>query len=126
MPYDPARHGPRRIVGPGFHGKVQALVKQVPAGRVTTYGDLAEALGSRSVARQVGFAMAAIADPDVPWWRVVAAGGRLAAHSIRAQARALRAEGVTVRGQRVQQFASRRFTFGIPGSVARLPYPPGP
>ena len=112
MPYDPARHGPRRIVGPGFHGKVQALVKQVPAGRVTTYGDVAEALGSRNVARQVGFAMAAIDDDGVPWWRVVAAGGRLAARSVRAQVRALRAEGVVVKARRVQEFASRRFTFG--------------
>ena len=92
MPYDPERHGPHRIVGPGFHGKVHALVKKVPAGRVTTYGDVAEALGSRSVARQVGFAMAAVGDDDVPWWRVVAAGGRLAARSVRVQTKALRAE----------------------------------
>ena len=111
MPYDPARHGPRRIVGPGFHGKVHALVKKVPKGRVTTYGDVAEALGSRSVARQVGYAMAAIDDPDVPWWRVVAAGGRLAPTTARAQARALRAEGVAVRDQRVREFATRRFAF---------------
>jgi len=112
MPYDPARHGPRRIVGPGFHGKVHALVKQVPVGCVTTYGDVAEALGSRSVARQVGFAMAAIDDASVPWWRVVAAGGRLAARSVRAQVRALRKEGVVVKDKRVQEFASHRFTFG--------------
>ena len=65
MPYDPSRHGPRRIVGKGFHGKVRGLVKQVPVGRVTTYGDVAEALGSRTVARQVGFAMAAIDDDGV-------------------------------------------------------------
>jgi alkylated DNA nucleotide flippase Atl1 len=112
MPYDPARHGPRRIVGPGFHGKVHALVKKVPAGLVTTYGDVAAALGSRSVARQVGYAMAAIDDPSVPWWRVVAAGGRLAARSVRAQQRALRAEGVVVKDNRVQEFASRHFAFG--------------
>ena len=112
MPYDPARHGPRRIVGPGFHGEVHALVKGVPKGRVTTYGDLAEALGSRSVARQVGFALAALdAGTDVPWWRVVAAGGRLAPHAARAQARALRAEGVAVRDQRVQEFAKHHFAF---------------
>ncbi|HEX6812830.1 MAG TPA: MGMT family protein [Planctomycetota bacterium] len=113
MPYDPSRHGPRRIVGPGFHKKVHAFVRQVPAGRVTTYGDLAEALGSRGVARQVGFAMAALGGgSDVPWWRVVAAGGRLAVQAARAQARALRAEGVAVKSERVQQFEARRFVFG--------------
>lgn len=111
MPYDPARHGPHRIVGPGFHDKVHALVMKVPAGRVTTYGDVAEALGSRSVARQVGFAMAAIGDDEVPWWRVVAAGGRLAARSVRVQVKNLRAEGVAVKDRRVQQFESRLFTF---------------
>lgn len=111
MPYDPERHGPHRIVGPGFHGKVHALVKKVPAGRVTTYGDVAEALGSRTVARQVGFAMAAVSDDEVPWWRVVAAGGRLAAHAVRAQTKALRSEGVAVKDDRVQEFSSRRFTF---------------
>jgi alkylated DNA nucleotide flippase Atl1 len=114
MPYDPARHGPRRIVGPGFHEKVHALVRQVPAGRVTTYGDVAEALGSRSVARQVGFAMAALGAADVPWWRVVAAGGHLATRGVRAQQRALAAEGVAVKDRRVQEFASRRFTFVSP------------
>jgi alkylated DNA nucleotide flippase Atl1 len=50
--------------------------------------------------------------PVVPWWRVVAAGGCLAARSVRAQVRALRKEGVVVKDKRVQEFASRRFTFG--------------
>ncbi|MFY9343997.1 MAG: MGMT family protein, partial [Planctomycetota bacterium] len=90
MPYDPLRHGRRRIVGPGFHERVHALARTVPPGAVVTYGDLAETLGSRNVARHVGFAMAALPDgSDVPWWRVVAAGGRLAtasAATARAQA----------------------------------------
>ena len=55
MPYDPERHGPRRIVGEGFHEQVYAVVAAIPRGRVATYGDVAGALGSRSVARQVGF-----------------------------------------------------------------------
>ncbi len=115
MPYDPARHGPRRVVGPGFHAQVHALVRQVPVGRVTTYGDVAEALGSRGVARQVGYAMASIAaDADVPWWRVVAAGGQLAragTAAARVQAKALRAEGLAVKSDRVQEFAAHRFWF---------------
>lgn len=100
MPYQPDRHGPHRIVGPGFHAAVFALLRQVPAGRVTTYGDLAAALGSVRVARQVGYAMAAAPD-GVPWWRVVSAGGKLSRPSsaaARRQAKALRGEGVVVRG----------------------------
>lgn len=117
MPYDPARHGPHRIVGPGFHARVHDLVRRVPAGAVTTYGDLAAALGSRGVARQVGYALAAVASDDVPWWRVVGAGGRLSragTAAARRQAAALRREGVTVRGDRVTDFAARRATLGSP------------
>lgn len=112
MPYDPLQHGPRRVVGPGFHERVHALVRTVPPGFVVTYGDLAAALGSRNVARQVGFAMAALpAGSDVPWWRVVAAGGRLATASVatqRRQARQLAAEGIAVRQGRVVAFAAHR------------------
>lgn len=116
-PYDPARHGPRRVVGPGFHEQVFALVRQVPAGAVTTYGDVGEALGSKNVARHVGYAMAATpVDSDVPWWRVVAAGGRLSQQPDAAarQARLLRADGVDVQNDRVRGFAQRRHVFARP------------
>jgi len=113
-PYDPARHGPQRIVGPGFHEQVFALVRQVPAGAVTTYGDVGAALGSKNVARHVGYAMAAVPeDSDVPWWRVVAAGGRLSQQPEAAerQAQLLAEDGVEVRGARVRGFAQRRHVF---------------
>ena len=54
--------------------KVLSLVEQVPAGRVTTYGALAAAVGAGGP-RQVGAVMAAYGGP-VPWWRVVRADGR--------------------------------------------------
>jgi len=113
-PYDPQRHGPRRIVGPGFHQRVHALVRDVPPGSVTTYGDVAAALGSKGVARHVGYALAALdEDTDVPWWRVVAAQGRLsqAPGAAERQATRLAADGVDVVGGRVQQFALRRHVF---------------
>jgi len=115
-PYEPARHGPRRIVGPGFHGKVHDLLRTVPAGSVTTYGDLAGALGARSVARHVGYALAALAPgSDVPWFRVVDGRGfvtRPGSASAKRQARLLRRERVEVgRDGRVADFAARRFVF---------------
>ena len=116
-PYDPARHGPKRIVGPGFHDQVFALVRQVPAGAVTTYGDVGAALGSKNVARHVGYAMAAVpAGSDVPWWRVVAAGGRLArrADDGEEQAARLAEDGVASRGARVSDFHARRHAFAAP------------
>jgi len=116
-PYDAEEHGPKRIVGPGFHQQVHQLVRTVPAGSVTTYGDIGAALGSSTVARQVGYAMAALQEGhDVPWWRVVAAGGRLSQlpAAARQQAAHLGEEGVEVRDLRVQQFPLRRHQFGTP------------
>jgi methylated-DNA-protein-cysteine methyltransferase-like protein len=91
-----------RIVGPGFHGRVYDIVLRIPPGRVSTYGDIAEALGSRRVARKVGHALAAIpADrDDVPWHRVVNAKGRVSrrAHGSLSdeQVLLLKAEGIEV------------------------------
>lgn len=60
-----------------IYGPVYALVRAVPAGKVVTYGQVAGLLTAVSVtARQVGTAMR-YAPPDVPWQRVVGAGGKL-------------------------------------------------
>ncbi len=55
--------------------RVLSLVEQVPWGRVTTYGLIAEAIGQGGP-RQVGAVMASYGGP-VPWWRVVRADGSL-------------------------------------------------
>jgi methylated-DNA-protein-cysteine methyltransferase-like protein len=55
--------------------QVYALVRQVPMGRVVSYGQVAEQLPGIT-ARQVGRWMA-FAPEDVPWWRVVEADGTL-------------------------------------------------
>lgn len=54
---------------------VLSLVEQIPAGRVTSYGLIADAVG-RGGARGVGRVMALYGAP-VPWWRVVRADGSL-------------------------------------------------
>lgn len=115
MPYSPERHGPRRVAGPGLHARVHELVRRVPAGAVTSYGAIAQALGSAAVARHVGYALAALpADSDVPWWRVIAANGRLARAGTAAaseQARRLRREGLAVRRDHVLDFEHRAHVF---------------
>ncbi len=58
----------------GFVDAVLAVVADIPPGRVATYGDIAALLGSRG-ARAVGQVMARYGS-DVPWWRVIRAGGR--------------------------------------------------
>lgn len=55
------------------------VVRAVPKGRVTTYGAVAAAIGARSGARMVGYAMnsSAVAKPKVPAHRVVNRNGML-------------------------------------------------
>jgi alkylated DNA nucleotide flippase Atl1 len=56
-----------------FADDVLDVVDQIPEAMVMTYGDIAELLG-RGGARGVGTVMARYGS-DVPWWRVVRAGG---------------------------------------------------
>jgi alkylated DNA nucleotide flippase Atl1 len=53
--------------------EVLEVVEQIPPGAVLTYGDVAELVGGRG-ARFVGNVMSRYGS-DVPWWRVVRAGG---------------------------------------------------
>jgi alkylated DNA nucleotide flippase Atl1 len=53
--------------------RVLQVVESIPPGRVMTYGDVAWVFGRRG-ARAVGMVMARYGS-DVPWWRVVRAGG---------------------------------------------------
>jgi methylated-DNA-protein-cysteine methyltransferase-like protein len=79
--------------------EVRALVASIPAGRVATYGDIAEAAGLSS-ARIVGWIMRTDSS-DLPWHRVLGASGRPAPHLATRQLELLRAEGVLARDGRV-------------------------
>lgn len=72
--------------------EVRALVAAIPSGRVSTYGDIAEAAGLSS-ARIVGWIMRTDSS-DLPWHRVITASGKPAAHLATRQLELLRAEGV--------------------------------
>ncbi len=58
-----------------------AVVRAIPSGRVMTYGDVAARAGRRGQARRVGYALAALRDSTVPWWRVVNARGEISARA---------------------------------------------
>ena len=56
----------------GFFEKVYAVVRQIPAGKVTSYGAIAKCIGSPQSARMVGWAMnASHGKEDIPAHRVV-------------------------------------------------------
>lgn len=54
-----------------------AVVRKIPRGRVLTYGDVASLAGRPTSARRVGYALFAVRDAKVPWWRVVNARGEI-------------------------------------------------
>jgi methylated-DNA-protein-cysteine methyltransferase-like protein len=72
--------------------RVRALVSLIPAGRVSTYGDIATVAGLSSP-RIVGWIMRTDSS-DLPWHRVITASGRPAKHLVTRQLELLRAEGV--------------------------------
>ncbi len=71
-----------------------ARIRRVPAGFVTTYGDLCP-----EAPRFAGAVLSRSHDPTVPWQRIVRADGSLAKGD--RQRRLLRREGVPFRGARV-------------------------
>jgi len=86
------------------------IVAMIPRGRVSTYGNVARAAGLARGARQAGYALR-MTPPGMklPWHRVLGAGGRIvfpvSSPQHREQARRLRAEGVAVKGGRVDPSA---------------------
>jgi methylated-DNA-protein-cysteine methyltransferase-like protein len=84
---------------PNFYASVYRLVALIPAGQVTTYGQIARWLGHSSAARAVGYALHALpAGSDIPWQRVINAAGRVSSrcdrHYEAIQRALLEAEGV--------------------------------
>jgi methylated-DNA-protein-cysteine methyltransferase-like protein len=81
------------LEGTSVYELVYAVVRQVPRGKVTTYGQVSKIVGTVS-ARQVGYALHAVKPGmDVPWQRVVNSQGKISLQGSD-QRRLLEAEGV--------------------------------
>jgi methylated-DNA-protein-cysteine methyltransferase-like protein len=90
----------------GFRPCVVEVIARLRPGEVVSYGDVAAEAGYPGAARGVG-AILAHATEDLPWWRVVTATGRLVPGNEAEHRRLLRAEGVTVRGDRAGGMGGR-------------------
>jgi len=81
-----------------FEAAVATVLLTTEPGDVLSYGDVAAEAGYPGAARAVGGVLRRV--DDLPWWRVVAANGRLIPHDPDRHAELLAAEGVrTVKGR---------------------------
>lgn len=90
---------------------VYKLLRSVPKGKVTTYGDLAKALGHPQAARAVGKIMNANPDPIVvPCHRVVSSDGGIGgyAYGVKKKKEILAREGLAFTGDRIADFKEKR------------------
>lgn len=63
-----------------YYEKIYAVVRQIPPGKVATYGQIAELVGGVT-ARMVGYAMAGLREGSgVPWQRVINSQGKISPH----------------------------------------------
>ena len=83
-----------------------AVVRRIPVGRVTTYGTVARLAGKPRAARAVGNIMSEARAPQLPYHRVIAAGGQLGGYggNVSLKRALLAAEGLVVTSTRVRHF----------------------
>jgi methylated-DNA-protein-cysteine methyltransferase-like protein len=91
---------------PSFYVRVYEIVEQIPEGKVTTYGAIAEVLGMKGSSRMIGQALSALPEgSDVPAQRVINRIGALsAAHHFGGYDKLrgmLKREGITFKGELV-------------------------
>ena len=92
--------------------KIRQVVARIPKGKVVTYGDVANFLGSRD-ARKVGWALYGNRNPNIPCHRVVKKGGYLAERfslgGWEEQRERLLQEGITFLGPRQVDIKKHRW-----------------
>lgn len=96
-----------------FNERCYQLLKQIPTGRVVTYGDIAHALNCKAY-QAVGNAMGENPNPIVvPCHRVVKSNGDIGqfALGVDKKIELLESEGLTITQGRIANFASVRFKF---------------
>ena len=90
-----AESSPLRVKVTEFEDSVIEVISQLEPGDVVTYGDVPAEAGHPGAAR-AGGTLLRTAGADIPWWRVVGAGGYLRSPDWARQARLLADDGVLV------------------------------
>jgi methylated-DNA-protein-cysteine methyltransferase-like protein len=98
-----------------FYLKVYEVVKQIPYGKVCTYGDIAAYLGAKSSSRMVGYAMNCCHtyDYNIPAHRVVNRFGMLSGkfhfETPTLMQQLLESEGLEIKDNIIQDFEAKRW-----------------
>lgn len=91
-----------------FFDKVYEVARQIPYGRITSYGAIAKYLGAARSSRMVGYAMTASHGKDVPAHRVVNRNGLLTGkhhfEGTNLMQQLLENEGIKVKDNQIQDF----------------------
>ena len=92
-----------------FFEQVYDIVKEIPFGRVTSYGAIAQALGTKKSSRMVGWAMNACHNrPEIPAHRVVNRNGLLTGKmhfsTPTEMEERLLSEGIIIREDKIKDF----------------------
>jgi methylated-DNA-[protein]-cysteine S-methyltransferase len=90
---------------------VYDLLRKIPAGKVSTYGDLAKALGNPSASREIGRILGENPNPiEVPCHRVVMSDGKVGgyAYGTTRKRELLEKEGVSLTNGIVRDFKNVR------------------
>ncbi len=67
--------GNQQVNEQSYRGRVYEIVREIPVGRVMTYGQIAEMLGEGYTPRTVGYVMHAAETEKIPWQRVINSQG---------------------------------------------------
>jgi len=93
--------------------KVYELLRKIPQGRVTTYGEIAKKLKTKAY-RAIGQIVGANPNaPKVPCHRVVKAGGSISGYAfgVKKKIALLKGEGVEIKNGKIIDFEKRFYEF---------------
>ena len=86
-----------------FYDRVVKFIKGIPAGKVATYGQVADYAGNRRAAREVAYILHSSSEKeDLPWQHVINSKGRISmkpGHGYELQKRLLEDEGIVFDAQ---------------------------
>ena len=113
---------------PALYERIYLVVRQIPAGEVSSYGDVASIVGGGCDARTVGYALGELGphEAEVPWQRVVSRDGTISTRGL-LQGQLLAAEGVALDEQGRVRMARHRWRGPDPAWCAEqrcTPLPP--